>query len=98
MIDYSINLYSIILLAIMVGSALYALGQWTHKTEDARDSAASKSQVDANDRLMKDRMADLGRRVLDLERNMVRQGEFVQFQHRVDALERNVNARLDDRS
>lgn len=97
MIDYSINLYSVILLIIMVGSALYALGQWAHKTDEARENSASKSQVDANDRAVRDRLADLGRRVADLENHIVRQGEFTQFQHRVDALERNLNSRLDDR-
>lgn len=102
MIDYTINIYSLLLLAIMVGSALYALGQWARKNDSARDSAASKAEIAAVIALVtagqesnRDKLADLTRRITDLEHSVIRKEEFNQFQMRVESNERHLLNRLE---
>lgn len=104
MIDYTLNVPSLLSLAVLVFSSIYALGQWVGKVNTSQDDGASKGEIaklrnhtDHDVNVLRNKVIDNSRRILEVERTMVRDRELSQLINRIEAMERNFNARLEDR-
>lgn len=111
MIDYSINIYSLLMLVVLLVSSSFALGSWVRKTETSQGSGASKGDLEtirtsmsaithaqqSSASMFTTHINELQRRVTAVESRMVDQRELGQITARLSALERLLESRLNDR-